>query len=101
LSEPVIGRWAAGEREKKLAVVLLMFGLLALFTSVTIAMMAIGAGKFLRLPAFLLTIPVWGTIAVMLAVLLLSATVRPRLFIIGTLWLLVGLLPAVWAEFLA
>ena len=101
MSEPLIGRWAAGVREAKLAVLLLVFGLLALFTSVTIAIMAIGAGKLLKLPMFLSVIPLWGTIAIVLAVLLRSGSERRLLFIIGSGWLALGFLPAIWAEFLA
>jgi hypothetical protein len=81
----------------------MVYGVLALFVSVTIALMAIGAHKFLNLPSFLLLIPFWAAMAIFLAARLLSERIRPRPFVfaIGSLWLAFGLLPLVWAEFFA
>ena len=94
--------WAIpGQREKKLAVLLFVFGILALFTAAVIAMLGLQAGKFLTLPRFLLVIPLWGAVAVFLAVRLASGREQPALFVGGCCWLVLGFLPAVWAQFLA
>jgi hypothetical protein len=100
LSEPVIGRWAPGVREKKLGLLLLILGFLALFTSIAIALMAVDANKFFELPTFLILIPFWAAIAIVLGILLQLQRVGPLLFMIGSLWLVIGFLPAIWAEFL-